>query len=143
MNLSFKDRLVNMGYRLRQWLTTRYGMDRLSRDLLIGGIVLSLVSRLLRLRLLYSLGTAALLLSVLRSCSPSSSRQKRQRELGIYAERTAGLRSSLKLVKMRLTDRQHKYIRCSSCGKVMRVPKGQGEIVANCPVCGGQTRTRS
>ena len=55
----------------------------------------------------------------------------------------AKAKNAFKLAKLTLTDRQHKYLMCPSCGKLMRIPRGQGDIVVSCPGCGHQTRTRS
>ena len=143
MNVDIKQRFKDLGYRLSRWLSTRYGTDRMSRDLLIAGLILSIVSRLLRARLLYSLATVMLIVSVLRTYAPSASWEKRQRELQIYTGLYRKAKNAFKLAKLTLTDRQHKYLMCPSCGKLMRIPRGQGNIVVSCPGCGHQTRTRS
>lgn len=53
------------------------------------------------------------------------------------------LRRRLNYIRLVLTDKEHKYLKCSICKKALRVPRGQGTISVNCPYCKGKTRTKS
>lgn len=36
---------------------------------------------------------------------------------------------------MQLQDKEHRYFKCPSCGRTLRVPRGRGKISITCPHC--------
>ena len=37
--------------------------------------------------------------------------------------------------KMQMQDKEHRYYKCPSCSKTLRVPRGRGRIEITCPHC--------
>ncbi len=117
--------------KLKQWLrnfmTGRYGPDRLSQTLLWVAVALMVVG------LLLPWAAAKLLLMVLYygimgwSIFRMFSRNTYKR----YQEN----RKYLQFVD-RLKDRSHKYFSCPRCRQSVRVPRGKGKIAITCPKCG-------
>ena len=143
MKTTFKERFRQLGYRLSGWLRTRYGLDDLSKALLIAGIILSLASRIAKSSVVYIIADIAFLWGVIRIYSPSASWQKRQKELEFFNKYFRKVKGAFSLAKHSLKDRSHKYLRCPACGRILRVPRGQGNIVVNCPDCKEKIRTHS
>ncbi|MCF0150792.1 MAG: hypothetical protein HUJ80_05215 [Firmicutes bacterium] len=147
MKYDIKRFLNNKAAAFARWRTTRYGADALSKALATAGLALWLLSQLLSIRIFYRLAWLLLLVSGLRTFAPAASWQKRRKELAFFNrhfgrtwQKVCGY---LNYLRLSVTDRSHKYLRCSSCGKYLRVPRGQGTISVNCPYCRNKTKTRS
>ena len=124
----------NLGYRMQVWMQGRYGNDELSRLLTIVGIVLLLLSLLTGLRLLYLIGLALWIWSLVRCYSKNISRRRAERDA--YLRFTGRIKSKLAFYKRRWSDRKtHRYYRCKQCKTVLRVPRGKGRIKVRCPKC--------
>ena len=131
------NRWNNIKWELAEWMRGRYGGDALTKNLLWVSIVMWMLSALLGRspwRMLpLTLGWTALAFSTFRMFSRNL--YARQRELARYQRITKKPRDFFKLLKNKWRDRKtHKYFRCS-CGAVLRVPKGRGDIVITCPKC--------
>lgn len=143
MKTTFKQKLQNTGYKFAGWLTTRYGVDRLSTFLLFGGLVIMLIGRIARMTVIYYLGDAMAIFSIIRTYSPRTKTAKRQKELAWFDKNFGGISKFFSLQQKRLTDRSHKYFRCRTCGQMLRVPRGQANIVITCSGCGSKIKAKS
>lgn len=154
MKYELKEQLQNFSDSIHRWLSTRYGTDDMSKTLVIGGVALSFLARVIRSGLVYWAGAIMVVIGLIRIFSPSASWQKRREEQDQFNKKTAGirarldkaaprLRSQLRFLKLAITDKDHKYLKCSSCKRSLRVPRGQGNISVNCPYCKSKTKTRS
>ena len=136
---------MNFKQRLAAWAQGRYGSDRLNKVLLWFSIIMWIISACLSKTtwqlLPLSLGWLALVYSTFRMFSRNI--YTRQRELAFYDRITEKPRRFFKLQKNKWRDRKtHRYFRCS-CGAVLRVPKGHGEIVIKCPKCNSQLHKKT
>ena len=69
---------------------------------------------------------------------------KRYQENQKFLQKTALPQRYLKLAKLRWKDRKtHRYYICSSCGQMIRVPKGKGMIEIRCPKCKASFQKRT
>lgn len=116
--------------RLRAWLRHfmlgRYGTDKLNMAILTAGVVMSLVSMVLRLPVLDLLLTIISYILMIWAIFRMLSRNTYKR----YQENRRYLR-----FKERLKDKEHRYFDCPRCHQWVRVPRGKGKIEIACPKC--------
>jgi len=112
-----------LGDKFRQFMTGRYGTDKLGLFMLGVGLVLCLVSSFTKLYFLGYLAYIPLIWSIFRMYSRN-----------VYARSRENQR--FLLVFRRLKDRQSRYYTCPRCRQTVRVPRGKGRIMIRCPSCG-------
>lgn len=113
----------------------RYGADSFGRFLMIAAIVLSVLSGLLRLDILYLFAEAILLYSCFRMFSRNI--YKRSAENQAYLKHTAKIRFWWHSQKNLMIQRKtHHIYKCPSCRQKIRIPRGKGKIEIRCPKCG-------
>lgn len=123
---------------LKKFMYGRYGVDQLSIALLIGSILLSfltsLLSATLNIPFLSLITYIPLVICYFRIFSRDIS--KRQQEnykfLRYWNPSKAWVNKKVTRLKGMKT---HKYYKCPSCSKTLRVPKGKGNIRITCPQC--------
>ena len=117
---------LKMSAALRNFMSGRYGTDRLNMVILCAGLVASILSSIIRVQpinlVLLVLSYALMILAIVRSLSRNT--YKRDQEN----------RKFMQIVD-RLKDRQHRYFNCPRCRQSVRVPKGKGKISITCPKC--------
>jgi len=119
---------------LRKLMTGRRGADELSLALLIVGIVLSMLSSVFRLGILYLLSLAAYFLALFRMFSTKI--EKRYAENAQFLTLWRGWRSSLKQWVNRMKNlRKYKYFKCPECHARLRLPRKVGEVTVTCGKC--------
>lgn len=117
---------MKIGAAFRQFMTGRYGTDKLNMAILVAGVVASL------LPLFTPWDFADLALTVLAyglmfwALFRCFSRNTYKR----YQEN----RKYLAFVS-RIKDREHRYFDCPRCRQPVRVPRGKGKIAITCPKC--------
>lgn len=127
---------ITMKEKLQRFMIGRYGVDELNRVLSIVSILV-MVLGLFTAPLLSTLGLALFIYYYFRTFSKN-----------IYArsgENAAFLRVRHRITrwflnkKLRLSQQKtHRFYKCSSCKKTVRVPRGKGNIEITCPVCRNQ-----
>ena len=119
---------ARLGEALRRFMYGRYGTDQLGLTLLIFGLVLSVLGGLFS-GLLVLVSYVVLIYYIFRIFSRNI--PARRRENAWFLRVLAPLR-----------DRAHRYYRCPSCRKTVRVPRGKGKIIISCPSCGTRFEKR-
>ena len=111
---------------LQRFMAGRYGTDQLNMVILAIGIVLSIISVVVRNPiadiLLVALSYGLLSVVLLRCISRNTYKR--------YNEN----RKFLMLIQ-KLKDRKHRYFDCPKCRQQVRVPRGKGKIMITCPRC--------
>ena len=118
--------MKKIGQWFRNFMSGRYGTDKLNMVILWTGVVVMVISLFIPnewAQLALSLVYYALLIWALFRCF---SRQTYKR----YQEN----RKFLSLID-RIKDRQHRYFNCPKCRQTVRVPRGKGKISITCPKC--------
>lgn len=115
-----------IGARIRQFMTGRYGTDKLNMTILIAGMLISIVSNfmpwyIVRL-LLFLLSYGLLIWALFRTFSRNTYKR--------YDENRKYL-----MFLQRFKDREHRYYDCPRCRQQVRVPRGKGKIAITCPKC--------
>lgn len=122
-----------MGW-LQRLMYGRYGTDALNITLMGLYLLLSLLSRLLRSRLLSFLALVCLVFVVMRMFSRNI--RKRQQENARFMDAVGPALRRYNAQRCRRRDKEHCYFRCPNCGQQLRVPKGKGKIRITCRSCG-------
>ena len=112
--------------RFRNFMSGRYGTDKLNMAILSAGLAVCLVSVFVRNPLVNLLLTAisyGLMIWALFRCFSRNTYRRYQEN-----------RKFLQFFD-RLKDREHRYYDCPKCRQVVRVPRGKGKIAISCPRC--------
>ena len=122
----FRQFTAKLSARLRNFMTGRYGTDRLNMLILSVGLVASLLSVIFRIApvnmILFLLSYGMLFWAIFRCLSRNTYKR--------YQEN----RKFLQLMG-RVKDREHRYFDCPKCRQMVRVPRGKGKISITCPRC--------
>lgn len=119
---------------LQKFMTGRRGPDELSMALLIAGLILSLLSGILRLNILYFLGLALYVFAIFRMLSRNL--EKRYAENAAYLKLWQGASSNTKQFFNRMKNmKKYRYFKCPECKSRLRLPRGVGEVTVTCGKC--------
>ena len=149
---------------LYRFMQGRYGNDQFSQFLMIAGLVLLILSNILKIGIVHTLAWVALIYGYYRVMSRNI--PKRQQENRKFLEmkakflsrKPAGAGSSggwkaKRAEKQRQKEQakaqkaqpnqyqqeadveNYNYYRCRNCGQIVRVPKGKGTVKITCPEC--------
>ena len=122
----FRQFTAKLSAALRQFMTGRYGTDRLNMVILCAGLAASLLSVWIKAApfnlIFWALSYGLMIWAIVRSLSRNTYKR--------YQEN----RKFLQLVN-RIKDRDHRYFDCPKCRQLVRVPRGKGKIAITCPRC--------
>lgn len=123
--------------KFNRFMYGRYGLDELSKILIIGGAVLSIISSLLAgiigffPGLFRFVGIFAVIYGVFRIFSRSTT--QRSYELAAWLKFKDGQIRKIDAAKSRRAQRKDfRFFKCPGCKKWLRVPRGKGKIHINC-----------
>ena len=128
-----------MKEKLIRFMQGRYGIDQLSKFLLITGLAVVLLSAFFGdpavSLLLYIFGWGVVIYCYFRIFSRNV--QKRYAENQAYLMKTYKIRNWFQNQKNIWQQRKVYHIyTCPSCKQKIRIPKGKGKIEVRCPKCG-------
>ena len=128
-----------MKEKLIRFMQGRYGIDQLSKFLLITGLAVVLLSAFFGetavSMLLYICGWGVVIYCYFRIFSRNV--QKRYAENQAYLMKTYKIRNWFQNQKNIWQQRKVYHIyTCPSCKQKIRIPKGKGKIEVRCPKCG-------
>ena len=115
-----------MAFGARRFMEGRYGTDRLNTAILSAGLVICLVSMLIRVPLVNLILTGVSYALMIWAITRTLSRNTYKR----YLENRKFMQ-----IFGRLKDREHRYFDCPKCRQMVRVPRGKGKIAITCPKC--------
>ena len=119
---------------LQKLMVGRRGADELSLALLIAGIVLSMLSSILRFSPLYLLSLVAYGFAIFRMFSRNV--EKRYAENVKYLTWWRSFSSSARQFFNRLKNmRKYRYFKCPECNARLRLPRKVGEVTVTCGKC--------
>ena len=117
---------MNFVNSIQRMMMGRYGHDRLNVALLVVGLIMTVVSMFVRIKLVVLVTTLLsyvfLILALIRCFSRNTYKR--------YNENRRFL-----LLVDRLKDRSNRYYSCPKCRQTVRVPRGKGKIAITCPKC--------
>ncbi|MBB5264584.1 hypothetical protein HNP82_001711 [Catenibacillus scindens] len=122
-----------------RFMQGRYGLDRLSQVMMIGGLVILVIASFVRRpvivsNIIYLAGIVIVILGYVRVFSRNI--QKRYRENEKFMSLTAGIRRLFSKEKYMMKQRKdYRIFTCPGCKQKIRIPKGKGKIEITCPKC--------
>lgn len=128
-----------MRERLTRFMQGRYGLDQLSRFMMIFGLIVLILAAFFRKpamvgNVIYVLGLVIVVIAYVRVFSRNH--QKRYAENQKYCQLTAKLRRGFGKEKYIMEQRKdYKIFTCPGCKQKIRIPKGKGKIEISCPKC--------
>ncbi|WP_183773270.1 zinc ribbon domain-containing protein [Catenibacillus scindens] len=128
-----------MREKLYRFMQGRYGLDRLSQVMMIGGLVILVIASFVRRpvivsNIIYLAGIVIVILGYVRVFSRNI--QKRYRENEKFMSLTAGIRRLFSKEKYMMKQRKdYRIFTCPGCKQKIRIPKGKGKIEITCPKC--------
>ena len=127
-----------MKERLIRFMQGRYGIDQLSKFLIILGVAAVFVSAVFFFffagLLFYFLGWALVIWGYFRVFSRNMSKRRAENEA--FLAKTGGVRRFFEKQKYMWRQRKVYHIyKCPGCGQKIRIPKGKGKIEVRCPKC--------
>lgn len=127
---------------LRKIMTGRYGVDQLSNGMLVVSVILFVINMFIKNAIISYVGTAIIIISYIRIFSKNINRryQENMKFLNWWNPikyKVLGFRDRIK------QSRTHKFLKCPSCSKTLRVPKGKGKINITCPSCNTTFESRT
>ena len=115
-----------IGLWIRNFMTGRYGVDKLSTVTLWTAVAVMLVSMFIPLvlvKLILMVVYYTLMGWAIFRCLSRNTYKR-------YQENRRFL-----LMLDRIKDRQNKYFDCPKCRQLVRVPRGKGKVSISCPIC--------
>lgn len=131
----------NFFYKIRcalaRFMYGRNGVDQLGWAMVVLGVLMNLVSSLVRIPVIVSVIAyiSLALWVVIFYRMFSRNLEKRRRENTRFMTWWGPKQNGLRGAKARRADKTHKYVRCA-CGTYCRVPRGVGKVELTCPKCG-------
>ena len=123
-----------MRERLQRFMIGRYGIDELSRFLMIIALVLCVLDIFIDNVLLGSVFMVLIFYVYYRMFSRNYNKryQENAKFLQIQDRIVAKFNSEKSIMKQRKT---HHIYKCPTCGQKIRIPRGKGRICITCPKC--------
>lgn len=125
---------------MRDVMSRRCGLDELNNFIMLVGFILVLISLFTKKWLFTLLGAVFVVLCYMRVFSKQLDKRRKENEFYMrYMGNVVALTRRAKLIcKMKVktfNDKEYAYFVCSSCGQIIRVPKGKNRVNIRCPRC--------
>ena len=124
---------MNFRYRLMQFMSGRYGIDRLFYGLFAVAMVISFINLFLRSGILQLVVYAIVVFALLRVLSRNL--EARRRENKWFRDKMGILKRKKDLYEQRKADKCHVYKKCPECKAILRLPHRIGKHKTVCPRC--------
>ena len=123
-----------MKEKFQRFMIGRYGVDELSKFMVITAVILWVLNIFVDSRFFYSWGMLILVLAYVRMFSKNVHKryQENQKYLEIKSKVLARFRKEKSNMEQRKT---HHIYKCPTCKQKIRIPRGKGRICITCPKC--------
>ena len=118
------ERIRNSLYR---FMIGRYGYDELGKVLIYSSLILCVLNIFIGNAILNALIWVLLIYGTFRAFSKNIYARRNENDKFLYWIKPWQMKWKYKGT--------HKVFRCKSCGQILRVPKGKGQIEITCPKC--------
>ena len=137
--MNWRDKFTNFMY-------GRYGVDQLSRFMLIVTFVLCILSMFIRTSILSTLILVLIILTYFRMFSKNIYKRAAENEkyLQIIGKFKGNANTRTYNTSQSAQQKKYyKYFKCPGCSQKIRIPKGHGKIEIRCPKCNTKFIRRS
>lgn len=124
---------MNFRYRIMQFMSGRYGPDKLSNMLLVISAILSVINIFLRFYHLQLLVYFIIIYVFFRMLSRNI--EGRRRENQWFLNKVNIIYNKREIYLKRKNDRLHIYKKCPKCKAILRLPHRIGKHQTVCPKC--------
>lgn len=124
---------MNFRYKLMQFMSGRYGPDRLFYGLFTVAIILSFVNVFVRSVVIQLLVYALIIFGIYRMFSRNL--EARRRENRWFQDKLGVLKRKKEFYNQKKVDKCHVYKKCPACKAVLRLPHRLGTHTTVCPRC--------
>lgn len=146
--------LARMMARFRQFMQGRYGVDNLSRFLMVLALIMWVINTFLGYKVwpLSVLVAVLMILVYLRMLSRNIQARYnentrylmlKEKVLGLFGRNGGQSGARWHSSKGSNTDAGHKVFACPACRQRVRVPSGKGKIEITCPKCNNHFKRRT
>ena len=123
----------NLRIKLNRIMMGRYGHDKLNSFLLYSALALNLFGIFVKSSIPAWIALVCLIVLNIRFFSRNL--VKRYAENQKFLNLTRRPRHFCKAAVLSAKDREHRYVLCSHCHQILRLPKGKGTLEVTCPAC--------
>lgn len=128
---------------MQHFMAGRYGIDQLWKALIVFYLITIIIANILfrfskiAYGAFYILSLAIFIFTIFRVFSKNT--EARRSENASWLRFTGNIKQKVLFQKNKWKQRKtHKFIKCSQCKKVLRLPKHKGKINVTCPHCQNQ-----
>lgn len=131
-----------MKEKLIRFMQGRYGVDQLSKFLMVIGLVFILANSFVSTGTLYFLSLVTIFYAYYRVFSKNHGKRYRENQWYLnYHNKVLGIIGQKKhMMKQR---KHYRIYKCTTCKQKIRVPKGKGKIMIRCPKCNNEFLKKS
>ena len=128
-----------MRERIARFMQGRYGVDPLSRFMMIAGLILLIIAAFIRRpvivgNIVYLVGLVVVVVGYARAFSRNHT--KRYAENAKYCQLTGKIKRIFGREKYMMEQRRdYRIFTCPGCKQKIRIPRGKGKIEIRCPKC--------
>lgn len=131
-----------MREKIVRFMYGRYGVDKLSKHLVFGAVIVSVAGIFLPVGILYPVSLAMLIWGYFRIFSRNTG--KRYQEAVAYEKFLGKLKKGPAQLKYEMQQRKdYRIFKCPNCKQRLRIPKGRGNVEIRCRKCSAVFRKRT
>ena len=131
---------MNFRYKIMQFMSGRYGVDRLFYVLLYLAAAVALVNCFVRIEVIQFVVYALVIVAFWRFFSRNI--EARTKENNIAIGWIYNIKNKIRIHNERKTDTMHVYKKCPKCKAVLRLPRKKGTHSTICPKCKNTFKVR-
>ena len=125
---------MNFRYRLMQFMSGRYGTDKLFYGIVITAAVISFLNLIIRSYIIQLIVYALFIYALFRVLSRNF--EARRRENSWFLDKVSFFNKQRDFYRQKQADTLHVYKKCPDCKAVLRLPHRLGVHKTVCPRCG-------
>ncbi len=126
---------MRMQNSLRQFMSGRYGQDKLGFVLIIAWMAVAAINLFFHSWVIYLLGLALAGWALFRMLSRNIPKRMAENERYLRLEGT--VRQKCRLYRRMWRERKtHRFYKCPACRAVIRIPRRKGKVTVRCTHCG-------
>ena len=131
---------MNFRYRLMQFMSGRYGVDKLTYGLTVLAVVVAAVNLFVRSWPLQLAVYGIMIIALLRILSRNH--EARRRENAKFVKLLGFVKRKRDFLEQKRADKCHIYKKCPDCKAILRLPRKVGLHTTVCPRCGKEFKVR-
>jgi len=124
---------MNFWYKIVQFMSGRYGNDKLNIFLMITAVIISVLNLIIRSVVLLLIVNIIIVYAILRMLSRNI--EARRREYRWFNDKLNYFKNQKELYEKQKNDKSHVYRKCPACKAVLRLPHSVVKHTTVCPRC--------